>query len=150
MKFAVERARLVDQLAKQTGLTDIDYKFYQYLKETVVKMSRRGFDHFKQDPIKSCIKYADKYYARIENHQQVKEGKPAKVRNAFDALRLKQVGNPFEDDDDGKAVPSTLADKADKADKAPRVEDSSETEPSDSPEVVTESSSESVPEREKS
>lgn len=145
MKFAVERARLVDQLAKQSGLTDIDYKFYQYLKETVVKMSRRGFDHFKQDPIKSCIKYADKYYAKIENHQQVKEGKPAKVRNAFDTLRLKQVGNPFEEE--GKAVPSTLAPKADEA---PAVEDSSETEPSDSPEVVTETSSESGPQREKS
>ncbi len=135
MKMRLERARFVDKMAKESGLDKIDHNFYQYVKEIVVKMSRRGFDLFKADPVNSWIKYADKYYGKIENHRQVKAGLPVKVRNALDAYRLKLIGNPFAEE-----VQPVASSSAKSSSNAAREEESSATEPSDESEVRTESS----------
>lgn len=137
MKMKLERARLVDRLADASGLKDIDYPCYQYVKDVVVNMSRRGFDHFQQDPAKSFVRHADKFYARLENHQKVRDGLPDKVRNAFQALALRMVGNPFEDD--GAEALRTPAPPSVRR-PATEKEESSTTESSDETEVVTESS----------
>lgn len=137
MKLKLERARLVDRLADASGLKDIDYPCYQYVKDIVVNMSRRGFDHFKQDPAKSFVRHADKFYARLENHQEVKDGLPDKVRNAFQALAIRMVGNPF--DDDGVEAPQSAVPSSVRR-PATEKEESSTTESSDETEVVTESS----------
>ncbi len=135
MKMRLERARFVDKMAKESGLDKIDHNFYQYVKEIVVKMSRRGFDLFKADPVNSWIKYADKYYGKIENHRQVKAGLPVKVRNALDAYRLKLIGNPFAEE-----VQPVASSSAKSSSNTAREEESSATEPSDESEVRTESS----------
>ena len=170
MKMRVERAILVDKIAKESGIDKIDHNFYQYVKEIVVKTAKRGFDNFKNDPVKSLIKYADKYYAKIENHKQVKDGLPAKVRSALDAYSLKllkdglpaefktaletnslkSISNPFEEQDhevkSSSDTPSEEQDHEDKSSSAtPSVkslmdEDSVETEHSDETEIETESS----------
>lgn len=137
MKLKLERARLVDRLADASGLKDIDYPCYQHVKDVVVNMSRRGFDHFKQNPTASFIKHADRFYAKLENHQKVKDGLPDKVRNAFRALAIRMVGNPFEDDG-AEALRSAAPPSVRRP--ATEKEESSTTESSDETEVVTESS----------
>ena len=138
MKMRLERARFVDKIAKESDLDKIDHNFYQHVKQIVVKMSKRGFDHFKTDPIKSWIKYADKYYAKLENQKQVKLGVSAKVSTALHAYGLKLIGNPFEDQGD-EVKPSKGTDSI----KASNADDSVETEPSEETEVETESSEDS-------
>lgn len=136
MAMQLERAKLVDRLAEESGLKEIDYVCYQYVKDIVVNMSRRGFDHFKKVPTASFIKHAEKFYAKLENHQKVKEGLPEKVKNAFQALGLRMIGNPFEDDGASVASqPKRTAPSSTALD-----DESSATEPSDETEVETESS----------
>lgn len=137
MQMRVARAKHVDKLAEDSGLMGIDYGFYQHVKGIVVNMSRRGYDHFCQNPTESLMKHADKYYAMIQNHQQVKNGVPEKVRNALRALALHSIGNPFEDaeGDAGTTASPPVAARA-----APAPKESSETESSDETEVETESS----------
>ncbi len=132
MKMRVERARFVDQLAKDAGLEAIDYQCYMYVKDIVIKMSRRGFDHFKKDPVRSYAKYADEHYGKIENHGKVKAGLPLKVKNGLDALSLKLLGNPFDEPEVAKPVAKKEASE--------QTDESSATEPSDETEVETESS----------
>lgn len=139
MAMQLERAKLADRLAQESGLKDIDYACYQYVKDIVVNMSRRGFDHFKQDPTASFIKHADKFYARLENYQKVKDGLPEKVKTAFHALAIKMIGNPFAEgaDEPSTSLPKQAASSSTQVDN-----ESSTTEPSDESEVVTESSEE--------
>lgn len=139
MKMRVEHARFIDKMAADAGLDKIDYQCYQHVKEVVVNMSQRGFENFSKHPVKSIKKYADGFYALPVNHKRVRDGLPAKVINALDALDLKLVGNPFEEagTDDLRQVPSAA-----KRGRSAEPEPSSETEPSDESEVGTESSEE--------
>lgn len=139
MAMQLERAKLADRLAQDSGLKDIDYACYQYVKDIVVNMSRRGFDHFKQDPTTSFIKHADKFYARLENYQKVKDGLPEKVKTAFHALAIKMMGNPFTE---GADEPSTPLPKQAASSSTQVDNESSTTESSDETEVGTESSEE--------
>lgn len=137
MAMQLERAKLVDRLADDSDLKNIDYACYQYVKDIVVNMSRRGFDHFKQDPTASFIKHADKFYARLENHQKVKAGLPEKVKSAFHTLALKMIGNPFEEE---SGAPVVSQSKQAVSSSTAVNDESSTTEPSDETEVGTESS----------
>lgn len=139
MKTRTLQAEFIETLADQVSLKQADAKYYDYVKQIVIKMSKRGFDNFQKNPVKFLEKYAADFYADIMNHEQVKAGRPEKVKNALDALKLKLVGNPFEEDaeDDIRSVPS-----ATKASVVQETEKSSETEPSDESEVKTESSEE--------
>ncbi len=139
MKMRLEHARFIDDLAKNAGIDQIDYQCFQYVKDVVVKMSERGFDNFKKDPIRFYKKYTNEFYKDLKNKKRVDAGLPAKVINALDAYSLRLIGNPFGEvgDEPVKGVQSNT-----KAVTSKETEKSSETEPSDETEIETESSGE--------
>ncbi len=139
MKTRNLQANFIETLAEQVSLKQADVKYFNYVKEIVIAMSKRGFDNFQKNPVKYLEKYAANFYADMMNHKQVQAGGREKVKNALDTLKLKLVGNPFEEhaEDDIRSVPSVT-----KPSVVEETEKSSETEPSDESEVKTESSEE--------
>jgi hypothetical protein len=109
MKKKLERAKFVDKLAKDAGLLEIDPQCYQFIKNKVLDMSTRGYDHLKKNSIQSVRKYANEYYADPSNHKKVKDGLPGKVQEALMALQTKLLGNPFEEDADEGSSASPLS-----------------------------------------
>ncbi len=109
MERKLERAKLADQIAKQADLSKLDHKFYQYLKEIIINTSVRGFDNFKKDPIRSCIKHADNYYNMPENLKIARTTVPQTVR-----ANLEKIHDDFlpEASDEDSSEENAVLDKA--------------------------------------
>lgn len=132
-----ERAKLVDQIAKDCQLDVLDHNFYQYLKEYIINSPARGYDNFKRDPIPSCIRRAEAWYGKPENaglrvrrvDEQVIANleKQSKTYLSMDAklkeMNLSVPSNPFDDDGsdtDEPTGPAQSADKSNQIQQAPK------------------------------
>jgi hypothetical protein len=115
MQRKLERAKLVDDIAKQASLKKLDDQFYQYLKNTIVDTSARGFDNFKKDPIRSCVKHAKTYYAMPENLKAARTAVPQAIQANLEKIRsnfLPHVSDEDTSEDDAvldKLMTSVLA-----------------------------------------
>lgn len=118
MQRMLERAQLVDEIAKTCDLERLDFAFYQHLKESIVNGSARGFDNFKRDPIASCLQRAKAWYAQSQNATPGKQSVSVKVlqnlqdardvflpdlANTFKRMNLQMPSNPFDGSDSQSA-----------------------------------------------
>ncbi len=100
MKMRLERAQLVDELARAAEIDKTDYQCYLDVKARVIGLEKRGFANFKNNPLKYLLAYVDEHYGKPENREKAKQGLPDQVKAKLYAGSLKTMGNPFEDADE--------------------------------------------------
>ncbi len=83
MDVKLERAKYADHLAACAGLDQLDHGCYQYIKDRLLKVSQRGFDNVRKDPVRFALEYARAFYAE---HTLSDSDKPAQVAKAIQGL----------------------------------------------------------------
>ncbi len=150
MERKLVRAKLVDDIAKRCGIDKLDYQFYQHLKESIVNSPARGYDNFRRDPIRSCLKRADDWYQQPEHAKRRMDGTADKVKQnlakehdtflpglvpTLKRMNLTLPGVPFADvdsPDPGKQVKTAKPDSsAESTSKTEESEEESGTESDD-------------------
>ncbi len=89
MERQTERAKLVDRIAAESGLSGLDHPLCMHIKENIVQGTARGFDNFKRDPITTFMGYAKEWYEQPENAKIARSDVPGKVLGGLERARLK-------------------------------------------------------------